>query len=215
MAFLVFAAGPTPARFVAAEVAARLGSMCLQQLHQRVVRSGACAAQQPQSALDITAIRSDAGQIDQGQWPVGIHRLGRQQWALGLVDVADSLQCHRTHPPTRHSRRARHLRLQHLGEQAQRGRAAAVGIDSLGHQQLGQQRVGKLAPELSDRAERALISTRFGAIVGRDRLVRIARLYQDLRDLVVQADQRGEHQCVVEVEVVSRVIQTGARIANG
>ena len=49
----------------------------------------------------------------------------------------------------RHPRRARHPRLHRLGEQAQCGRAAAVGANRLGHQQLGQQRVGKLRPELA------------------------------------------------------------------
>ena len=61
MAFLVLAAGPAPARLVAAEVAARLGPMRLQQFHQRVIRLGACAAQQAQPALDIATIASDAG----------------------------------------------------------------------------------------------------------------------------------------------------------
>ena len=149
MAFLVLAAGPTPARLVAAQVAARLDPMRLQQHHQRVVRPGACATQQPQPALDITAIGSDASQVDQRQRPVRIHRLGRQQFALGLLDVADSLECHRAQPPPRHPRGAWHPGLHRLGEQAQCGRATAVGVDSLGHQQLGQQRVDERGPELS------------------------------------------------------------------
>ena len=149
MAFLVLATGPAPARLISAEVGARLGPVLLQQLHQRMVRLGAGTAQQRQPALDVTAIRGDAGQIEQRQRPFRIHRLGGQQLAFGRVDVADPLQRHRAQPAKRHPRRARHLRLQHLGEHAQRGGPGAPGADRLGQQQLSQQRVGKCGPQLT------------------------------------------------------------------
>ena len=120
--------------------------MRLQQCHQRVIRLGACAAQQPQPALDIATIAGDARKVDQGQRPVRIHRLGRQQFTLGLFDVADSLQRYRPQPPPRHPRSAWHLGFHRLGEQPQGRRTAAVDADSLSHQQLSQQRVDKAAP---------------------------------------------------------------------
>ena len=166
MAFLVLAAGPAPARLVAAEIGARLGPMRLQQIHQRVIRLGACAAQQAQPALDIATIAGDAGQVDQGQRPVRIHRLGRQQFTLGLFDVANSLQRDRPQPPPRHPRSAWHLGFHHLCEQAQRRRTAAVGADSLGHQQLSQQRVDKVRPQLSCHIDRAVGRDYRGALVG-------------------------------------------------
>ena len=82
-------------------------------------------------ALDVAAIGGDAGQIEQRQRPVRIHRLGRQQLAFGRVDAADPLQRHRAQPPTRHPRRARHRRLQQLGEHAERGRTVAAGAERL------------------------------------------------------------------------------------
>ena len=55
----------------------------------------------------------------------------------------------------RHATRAARgtFRLQHLGEQAQRGRPVAAGADRLGHQQLSQQRIGKRGPELADQID--------------------------------------------------------------
>lgn len=153
MAFLVLAARPAPARLVAAQVAARLGSVPLQEPHQRVVGFGAGAAQQCQPALGVAAIGGDAGQVEQRQRPLGVHRLGRQQLTFGRLDITDPVQRDRAQPAHRHPRRARHLGLQHLGEQAQRGRPAGVGAHRLCHQQLGQQRVGQRRPNVAEQID--------------------------------------------------------------
>ena len=207
MAFLVFAAGPAPARLVAAEVTPRLGPVRIQQLHQRVIRFDAGAAQQPQPALGIAAIGSDAGQIEQGQRPVRIHRFGRQQLLFGCFDVADPLQCYRAQPLARHPRRSWHPRLKHLGEQAQCGCA-------------GRDRRRQSRPPTAQPAAGRQDGRRDSPTDDRMRAVGLVRIHRSRqRFAVVSSAVAGLNQdaaarsysvtsevrveCVIEVEVVS------------
>ncbi|CKR53999.1 Uncharacterised protein [Mycobacterium tuberculosis] len=173
-----------------------------------MVGFGAGAAQQCQPALGVAAIGGDAGQVEQRQRPLGVHRLGRQQLTFGRLDITDPVQRDRAQPAHRHPRRARHLGLQHLGEQAQRGRPAGVGAHRLCHQQLGQQRVGQRRPNVAEQ-----IDQRVGAGFRRGlggcgehiprQLVRVG-CFEQQRHRLVQFDQRVQRDRVVGVEVVAK-----------
>ena len=205
----------------------------LQQLHERIVRSGTGASQQRQATFGVATVAGQLGEVQQRQGECrvqGERRLVRRFRVHGRAEPFVGLAAQ---PPHRRPGHRGGQRLERVGEHAEGHRAVPLSPDRLDQQCLRDPRFGQLRQELPDDSSWSRIgqpiAQRGRGDLRRVELVeeagqhlaevltvadRLDHLPDDTRDLAVQPgqDDHGERLVTVDVVQVGQVVDPAFRV---